>query len=593
MVEAAGCSIEHEEQKQGYGQCSMTIYAPYELITKSLLSAIHSICQYQTVNDLDMAFFRCRDVEEGGVFNISKNAQSIKLHKCSLPSETLNHLIQQINDCNTLRKISFHSTDLGLESSLILTNKIALTYLELKEAKMSVDMVKHVCQQITHLSQLEYINLAQISLEQIDLNLRNMTKLIRLNLSGSRMSRDGCIDIFKQLNSLLFLQDINISRNTLTGCLSSFLPDPHPGLPELEWLNLWSTSLNKEDLFHLLSIAHKLPKLQILDLSGHTLTGCLSSFLTDPHPGLPELKRLHLESTALNKDDLQHLFSIIQFNKLPKLTELHLSDITLTGCLSSFLTDPHPGLPELCQLELKHTALNKDDLQHITHITQSNKLPKLRELYLSGNTLTGCLSSFLPNTHPGLTELGFLRLDNTRLINKDLQHLSHILKKNKLPKLNYLELSGNTLTGCLSSFLPDPHPGLPELRWLYLKNTALNREDVRDLTSIMKTRKLPRLETIHLDRVLHNVQDDQRQLSNFLETCVDCHKTRLTISLKENNLPTEFRKEMVELCAGTLVHPIFEKSESTKEISTDTVKAADDVSSGRILFSSQTVFPSI
>ena len=91
-----------------------------------------------------------------------------------------------------------------------------------------------------------------------------------------------------------------------------------------------------------------------LDLSRNTLTGCLSSFLPDHNPGLPELEDLNLEITELNKDDLTYLFSAIQRNKVPNLQFLNLSSNTLTGCLSSFLPDPHPGLPELKELQVGH-----------------------------------------------------------------------------------------------------------------------------------------------------------------------------------------------------------------------------------------------
>ena len=263
MEEAVDCGIKHEEQKQGYEECSITIKSPDKLITKSLFSTIHTIGRYQTVNYLDLTNLRCDDVEESEVFNISKNAQSIKLQNCSLPPETLNHLIQQVNGCTTMRKISFLDTDLGPVSSLNLTNKQALTHLDLNGAKMSVETVKHVCQQITHLSQLEHVRLSQINLSQIDLNLRNMTKLILLGLRCTGMSREQYIDILGQLNSLPFLYDIDMSSNNLTGCLFSFLPDPHPGLPELEWIDLERTSLHTVDLLHLSNIIklNKLPKL--------------------------------------------------------------------------------------------------------------------------------------------------------------------------------------------------------------------------------------------------------------------------------------------------------------------------------------------
>ena len=294
---------------------------------------------------------------------------------------------------------------------------------------MSDEMVKDVCQQITHLSQLQRVCLSLNNLASIDLNLSNTTKLKWLDLSDTRMSREQCIDVFRQLNNLPFLNHFDLSNNNLTGCLSTFLADPHPGLPELEWFYLECTSLYAEDL-------------------------------------------------------------------------LHLSDIT-----------------------------------------KLNKLPKLLKLDLSHNTLTGYLSNLLPDSHPGIRKLRYLDLDSTKLNKEDLRHLSNIAEKNKLPKLESLNLSENTLTGCLSSFLADPHRGVPKLRMLYPRHTGLNKGDSQHLANIMKTRKFPRLESIDLDRALHNMQNGLGQLTNFLETCVNFHKTGLTISLKKNNLPSQFREE--------------------------------------------------
>ena len=127
-----------------------------------------------------------------------------------------------------------------------------------------------------------------------------------------------------RVTSYQSLQVLDLSENTLTGCLFSFLPDPHPGLLQLEKLYFHRTELNKDDVHHLLSITYKLPKLQELNLSGYTLTGCLSHFLPDPHPGLPQLEKLQLWSTELNTIDLTHLTHLIQTRKLPALKFLNL-----------------------------------------------------------------------------------------------------------------------------------------------------------------------------------------------------------------------------------------------------------------------------
>ena len=206
-----------------------------------------------------------------------------------------------------------------------------------------------------------------------------------LTISFQKLSKQILSHWMQQINLCGALRVLDLRCTTVTDCLSGFLPDPHPGLPELRELCLSSTSLNKEDLCHLLSIAYKLPALRILDLSRNTLTGCLSSCLPDPHPGLPELRELNLERTSLNKEDLQHISNITQSNKLPKLRILDLSHNTLTGCLSSVLPDNPHGLPELQKLNLGFTKLNKDDLHLLTHLIQTHKMAGLEELNLEFN----------------------------------------------------------------------------------------------------------------------------------------------------------------------------------------------------------------
>ena len=339
--------------------------------------------------------------------------------------------------------------------------------------------------------------------------------------------------------------------------MSGFLLDPHPGLPELEFLHLKRTALNKEDLKHLFSViqSNKLSNLHELDLSHNTLTGCLSSFLPDPHPGLPELEYLYLDRTALNKEDLQHLTFITKHNKLPKLQVLDLSQNTLTGCLSRFLPDPRPGLPELEELHLFDTALNTADLQHLPNIIQSKKLPKLQILDLSSNILTGWLSIFLPDPRPGLPKLEELYLRNTELNKNDLHHLSHITQSNKLPKLRVLKLSNNTLTGCLSCFLPDPHPGLPELEHLHMTDTEVNKDDLQHIKHLVQYRKLPQLSHLYLEE--NELFQMKEELRNLVETCNTRHQGYLRLRLADNDLPEEFENQLKQCCDGTKIRVTF------------------------------------
>ena len=50
-----------------------------------------------------------------------------------------------------------------------------------------------------------------------------------------------------------------------------------------------------------------------------------------------------------------------------------------------FVTNPHPGLLELKTLELSHTQLNRNDFRHLKLLMQNKMLPRLQNpMYLQG-----------------------------------------------------------------------------------------------------------------------------------------------------------------------------------------------------------------
>ena len=412
------CKFNASEQEAKIPECTLVIKSPDLAVTNSLLVAYQQISENQPIVDLHMFKVSWKYYSESGGFNLRINAQSFILQCCCLPSQPLMHLIHKLSECNTIRKIDLSNTNLEAVSSLTLSNKTSLTHLDLSKTKMSAELCHSICQQLTDITDMEHLNMSNNDLSQVSkFTLSNKKTLRYLKLENTDMSVALYYSICQQLTDLESLKQFFVSRKDSCykiyggGLLNCFLSDKH--LP---------THVCRGVLGHI----NRFSNLRNIEIADSPLTGCLSSFLPDPHPGLHELEKLTLERTALNKDDLQHLSQIIQNNKLPQLKVLDLSGNTLTGCLSSFLPDPHPGLPELWYLNLKHTALNKDDLQHLLSVAY--KLPKLRELDLSGNTLSGCLSSFLPDPHPGLPELQNLNLERTALNKEDLKHLFSIIQ---------------------------------------------------------------------------------------------------------------------------------------------------------------------
>ena len=338
------CDIEHIEHALDIRDCAINIDHPAAKVTQNVLSICRTISKHYPLTDLCMNNVVCDHLTESDVFNLSENVQSLSVTDCKLPNKIISHLMEQMSHCKHICKLDLHNTTLG-EGGLYLAQGIR--------------------------------------------SWGDNPLLEILNLDYCSLSSNVCAELLQSVSNCKNLVILGLRRNDVAGCFRIFLKDSHRGLPNLQVLGLDYEGWTKEDFRHCLRIAHKLPKLTDLDLSHNTLTGCLSSFLPDPdpHKGLQFLDSLSLQCTELDKVDFKHLSSIIQSNKLPKLRELDLSSNTLKGYLSMLLPDPHPGLPHLVMLSLRNTALNKKDIQHLTHLIQARKMPRISALYVNYNRL--------------------------------------------------------------------------------------------------------------------------------------------------------------------------------------------------------------
>ena len=157
-----------------------------------------------------------------------------KKHK-HMSAQLADVVICELSELVHLKYLDLSCNDLSEVSSLTLSNKKNLTHLDLRLTQMSAQLAAAVYHELNELVHLEHLNLSKNDLSEVSsLTLNNKKSLRYLNLSYTHMSADLCRSICHQLNELLNLEKINLSGNTLTGCLSSFVPDPHPGLPQLK-----------------------------------------------------------------------------------------------------------------------------------------------------------------------------------------------------------------------------------------------------------------------------------------------------------------------------------------------------------------------
>ena len=142
-----------------------------------------------------------------------------------------------------------------------------------------------------------------------------------------------------------------------------------------------------------------------------------------------------------------------------------------------------------------------------------------------------------------------MSLDLCKQVIREVNNLSH---------LEHLGLSGNKLTDCLQYFLPHSHLGMPSLKGLFLKEAAVSSRDVKHLSNLLQSSKMPQLHNLHLDKSLSLEEEDVAQL---IETCVKQSKSNFHLSLEDNSLSSTFVERWKRRCSRTHVKLYFDSSD--------------------------------
>ena len=135
--------------------------------------------------------------------------------------------------------------DLSQMSMFTLNNKRNFRYLDLKNTHMSSMLYYTTCEQLTDLESLEIFD---VSTGNSCYKINEFDELMECLLLDTHLVPHVCRCVLHQINQYSSLNSIEIIDSPLTGCFSSFMPNHHPGLPELHQLYLKHMALNQEDL---------------------------------------------------------------------------------------------------------------------------------------------------------------------------------------------------------------------------------------------------------------------------------------------------------------------------------------------------------
>ena len=333
-----------------------------------------------------------------------------------------------------------------------------------------------------------------------------------------------------KLNELVVL---DLSFNTVRDFFADLLYCQHPSL---EVLKVKNAQLSEADIN---CLAEKLgcgilPRLKLLDLSDNVLTDNLTDLFSTNNQTLEDL---FVRNTHLSKTDVNGLAEAIQRKRISRLQQLDLSLNTLTDSFSNLF---HCEYPNLEKLQVSNSQLSKADIRSIAEAVGEDKVRSLKHLDISGNTITDSLKELLSVEHLVLEEL---KLNNAELSRADLSSVSEAVTSGRLPKLRDLYLSGNSLTNSLNVLLGS----ISTLEGLFIRNTHVNGDDLASLTDAMSSEKLPKL--VSLDLAQNNLRLMEKDVENLVQACVEFRKDRgLSVELGHNDLRKNFLGKLRSSC---------------------------------------------
>ena len=119
-----------------------------------------------------------------------------------------------------------------------------------------------------------------------------------------------------------------------------------------------------------------------------------------------------------------------------------------------------------------------------------------------------------------------------------------------------LWLPGNTLTGCFVNFLAQPNLTLTCLKELFLSYTKLNAQDLLHLAQLIRAEKMPMLK--ELDLGANELQRIEDSLEELLQTLLCDHQRELKLNIYFNSLTQKSVQRRNKLCENTDIELKFE-----------------------------------
>ena len=327
----------------------------------------------------------------------------LNLNDCSIPEQVWPELLQSLSSCKQLTNLRLSNNNIG-EAGRYLAQSITswgdnppLVELDLSDCSIPEQVWPELLQSLSSCKQLTNMYLSDNTIGEAGRYLaQSITSwgdnppLVELYLSYCSIPEQVWPELLQSLSSCKQLTELLLSSNNIgeAGCYLAQSVTSWGDNPPLEFLNLNDCSIPEQVWPELLQSLSSCKQLTNMHLSNNNI-GEAGRYLAQSITSWGDessLKWLYLRDCSIPEQVWPELLQSLSSCK--DLCELKLYRNTLTGCFFHFLSDANSGFKSLKSLNLEETALNKTDIQHLTQLIRDNKLPGLKELHLSKNLVS-------------------------------------------------------------------------------------------------------------------------------------------------------------------------------------------------------------
>ena len=438
--------------------------------------------------------------------------ETLNLRYCSIPEEVWAEMLQSLSSCKQLTDLDLSDNTIG-EAGHYLAQSITswgdnppLQQLNLNSCSIPEQVWPELLQSLSSCKQLTDLKLlcntideARRYLAQSITSWGDDPPLQKLYLMDCSIPEQVWAELLQSLSSCKQLVDLDLSDNTigeagryLAHSITSWGDDPH-----LEALDLNRCSIPEQVWPEMLQSLSSCKQLTDLQLSRNTI-GEAGRYLAQSISSWgdnPPLETLNLNECSIPEQVWPELLQSLSFCK--QLTDLDLSGNIIGKAghnLVQSITSWGEG-PLLQELELIDCSITEHVWPELLQCLSSCK--HLSYLNLSGNTLIGCLFCFLSDPNSRLTCLEYLNLKCTTMNKTNVQHLSQLIQANKLPSLNYLNLQEKRWTSVEEELQQlkkacASHPNGQSILDIISYNSA-EEEEVTPQTSLRENKKVHKI----------------------------------------------------------------------------------------------------